>query len=463
MKLWQKLALVTVAALLLTGIISGGTVIYRSTLYNQEKTLENYEQQLKATAYALAKEMESSSIESYRESTRKSYLNFLLRRYDASEYILIENDQVISNETSFELSDPGDERWKGEEAFSVIQRTENKYILLAGKKIPVSGNSAYHLVLIKDISSLYRDIRTQAFLYLLIYLGMTVIAVLLIVAMTGRILRPLKELQKAAQDIREGELSRRADVHTKDEIGVMAESFNSMAERLERQVKELSGESERRRQMLGSLTHELKTPMTSIIGYSDSLLHVNLREEQKERALKHIYEECKRLERLSGKLMSLMGMYDNDSICMEKASVRELFEQAALLEEYNLKKKKIKLEYFCDMEDRALDKDLFTSLLVNLIDNAAKASEEGAVITLTGTGNVISVADQGCGIPASEIERVTEAFYMVDKARSRKDGGSGLGLALCSKIAGNHGAQLHIESELYKGTRVLIIFDGTDK
>lgn len=98
------------------------------------------------------------------------------------------------------------------------------------------------------------------------------------------------------------------------------------------------------------------------------------------------------------------------------------------------------------------------SLLVNLIDNAAKASDVGSTIYLTGKDNVIAVRDEGCGIPEEEIEHVTEAFYMVDKARSRKAGGSGLGLALCSKIAELHGARLLIESRTGEGTTVLIKF-----
>ena len=182
----------------------------------------------------------------------------------------------------------------------------------------------FRSVLVKDISSLYQNIRSQAFFYVLIYLSMIIVAVVLVFIITGRILKPLRELQRAAQDIQKGNLTRRADVHSKDEMGMMAQAFNKMAQRIENQVTELENESERRRQMMGSLAHELKTPMTSIIGYSDSLLHVNLKETQRTRALNHIYEQCKRLERLSGKLMSLIGMYDNDSICFEELPVQEI-------------------------------------------------------------------------------------------------------------------------------------------
>ena len=210
--------------------------------------------------------------------------------------------------------------------------------------------------------------------------------------------------------------------------------------------------------MLGRLTHDLKTPMTSIMGYADSLLHVRLREEQQEKALWHIYNECGRLGRISSKLMCLIGLYENDSICMEEVSVEELFECVANLEAENLKKKRLTLEYSCQSGVRRMDRDLFESLLINLIDNGIKACSDGGTIFMTGMSDRITVRDQGCGIPQEELPRVTEDFYMVDKARSRKTGGSGLGLALCDRIARLHGARLQIESVLGEGTTVTILF-----
>ncbi len=458
MKLWKKLSLMTVTVLMAAMAASGMAVIYRSTQYNQEKTLEGCEQQLSAAAYALGKELEYGPLEGYSEATRNSYVNYLIKKIGAEKYILVQDGKVICNLTAFELKKPEDERWNRPEGYSIIQKRGNQYIIVAGKQVPAVGKEQYRLFLVQDISELYEDMKAQALFNLAVFAGAALLSLVLIFLMTQTILHPLRKLQQAARDISEGKLTSRVDVHTKDEIGVVAKAFNRMAERIEDQVTELSQVSERRRQMLGSLAHELKTPMTSIIGYSDSLLHVNLREEQKERALQHIREECSRLERLSSKLLSLMGMYENDSIFMEDTTMKELFERVARLEEHHLQKKKLTLIWSCDMENRKVDRDLIESLLVNLIDNSAKASKEGGQIFLEGEKDRIRVRDQGCGIPEDEISRVTEAFYMVDKARSRKAGGCGLGLALASRIALLHGAELHVESKLGKGTEVSIIF-----
>lgn len=460
MKLWEKLSLVTMAVLLITTGISGAMVIYRSAVYNQEKTVENYEQQVKAAAYSLGRELANSDLDAYSEVARNSYLNFLIKRFDASKYILVEKGQVVCNLTAYDLVDSKPERWNQPEGYSMIQRIEDQYVLITGKAVSAGEYSDFSIVLVQDISSLYEDIRSQVFFCFLVYVGAALMAAALIFLLTKRILKPLRELQQAAGDISAGWLKRRADVHTKDEIGDMAKSFNGMADRIEDQMMELSLVSEQRRQMLGSLTHELKTPMTSIIGYSDTLLHVNLKKEQKESALKHIHEECRRLERLSSKLMSLMGLYENDSIIMEEISMKELFEQVAELEYYHLMQKNITLKCSCSMGNKRVDRDLFESLLLNLIDNGIKASSEGAVIFLEGEGNRITVTDQGVGIPKEEIGRVREAFYMVDKARSRKAGGCGLGLALCDRIAQLHGASLFIESEQGKGTSVSVLFEN---
>lgn len=457
MKLWKKLSLLTVVTLFAAMGGFGVMVVSSSITYNQNKTLENYEQQLNLTAYALGRELENSEIENYSAIAKNSFLNYLMRRYGASDYILIEGNNVICNQTSFEIVNPEDKRWALNETFATIQRGTEQYILLTAKRVPVVESMDYKLVLVQDITSLYKDIRRQAFFYFLVGLGVIVLAVIFIFFMTKRLLEPLQELQRAAEDLSGGNLKRRISRFSKDEVGAVARAFNQMAERMEQQVSELSMESERRRQMLGSLTHELKTPMTSIIGYADSLLHVRLKEEQRQKALQHIYEECRRLERLSGKLMSLIGLYDNDSIHKQETEMMQLFQEAAELEAHHLQLKHIKLEISCKMGNYVLDKDLMVSLLVNVIDNAIHASREGSVIYLSGKDNIITVRDEGTGIPKEEIHRITEAFYMVDKARSRRDGGSGLGLALCSMIAKLHGAKLQIESRLGEGTEVSLI------
>lgn len=322
---------------------------------------------------------------------------------------MIKDGEVVCNLTAFDLVNPREERWAGTEASADIRQVGEQHLLILGKKLPADSLSDYRLVLVQDITELYADMEKQAWLFAEIYFAAVVLSVLIIFLITGRLLKPLRKLQQAAADISEGRLGQRAQAGSKDEIGAMAASFNRMADRIEEQVRELEKEkvSAQRGMLLGSLTHELKTPMTSIIGYSDTLLHVKLSEERREQALHRIHDECRRLERLSGKLMNLIGLYDNDSIRLEETEVEDLFSRVADLEKYHLEECGMTLETRSDGQMRRLDRDLFESLLINLIENAVKAGKEGDAIRLEAAGNEISVTDQGRGVPPGDLPRVT--------------------------------------------------------
>jgi len=123
-----------------------------------------------------------------------------------------------------------------------------------------------------------------------------------------------------------------------------------------------------------------------------------------------------------------------------------------------LKEKNMALITECDMDTLPMDLDLMRSALVNLVENAKRASEDGQTITLTAHDSIIEVTDHGKGIPKEEIARITEPFYMVDRSRSKLYGGSGLGMALVQRIIKAHDAELVIESEENIGTTMRIVF-----
>lgn len=143
-------------------------------------------------------------------------------------------------------------------------------------------------------------------------------------------------------------------------------------------------------------------------------------------------------------------------------NVGEAIEEVKQITAQGLQKKEVILEASFDEAVLLLEKDLFISLLVNLVDNAAKASQAGGHIRLTGKCEenryAITVRDEGKGIPESEIKNILEPFYMVDKSRSRKEGGAGLGMTLCAEIVRLHHAEWKIESKENEGTKITIWF-----
>ena len=176
-----------------------------------------------------------------------------------------------------------------------------------------------------------------------------------------------------------------------------------------------------------------------------------------------IVSEGRRLEGLSQKLLELF-------VLKEKAAVLSSASPSLLIEELVshlapvYEKQGIILKCTCEAGCCLLESDLFKSLLINLWDNARKAMENGGTISvksvMTDDGCRITVSDNGTGIPDESLSHLTEAFYRVDKSRSRAQGGAGIGLALCKEIASLHNGSIGFESELGVGTTVTVEFKG---
>jgi two-component system, OmpR family, sensor kinase len=273
---------------------------------------------------------------------------------------------------------------------------------------------------------------------------------------TFRALRPLKQLQQNAAAIAGGIYDRRIELRGTDEISELAVSFNAMAEAVQRQIDAVTAVAEERKLLLGALTHELKTPMTSIIGYSESLLKTKLTQAQKAEAAAYINRECGRLERLTQKMMRLIALSGGEEMELVVAPAAALIAavEPTLRDAASRQHTAIR---FADSDARyPMDLDLMASVLINLVDNACSAgATESAVLA---EQNILSIIDNGCGIPPELLDRVTQPFFRADKARSRGQGHAGLGLALVSRIVELHGATLEMESEVDKGTTMRIRF-----
>ena len=154
MKLRFKVSLITAAALFIGSAVSGAAVIYQSAYYNREKTVESYEQQTTAAARVVGKELEYELMAHFTDATLASYYDYVLQKYAPAHYILVEGGEVVCNRTSYELADPTDIRWSER---SVIQKSEDRYLLLVGRAVPAAGAKEYTLIGIQDITPVYSD------------------------------------------------------------------------------------------------------------------------------------------------------------------------------------------------------------------------------------------------------------------------------------------------------------------
>ena len=307
---------------------------------------------------------------------------------------------------------------------------------------------------IEDVTYVWEKMERLAFYLLVITAGVTAVTILAVLLVLKRVLRPLRELNDTARHIAEGNYEKRLLVKSRDEIGQLGENFNKMAEAVEVRTRSLEESEQKKTLFMGNLTHELKTPMTAISGYSQTLLSMKLSEEDRQEALHYIYEECGRLERLSRKMMKLLELDQEEELKLTDMPVSDIFAAAERACAVILREKELQLEVVWHGEIFPMDADLMTDVVINLIDNAAKASSPGGRILLEAYEKGIRVQDFGRGIPEEEQEKILEPFYMVDKSRSRKSGGAGLGLYLVALVARLHGARLRIESKEGEGTCV---------
>jgi len=236
-----------------------------------------------------------------------------------------------------------------------------------------------------------------------------------------------------------------------------------MADKLQENISKLESDMQRQESFMGAFAHELKTPMTSIIGFADLLRQGNMDENTRIMAADYIYSEGKRLERLSFKLLDLL-LLKKDTVSMKRVWLNTYLAEVERALAPNMKAKNIRLVCKADSKRVVFETDLVKSLLYNLVDNASKAMDAGGIIAIVGTaipgGCQFQVVDNGRGMEQEELTKITEAFYRVDKARSRSQGGAGLGLALCRQIAELHNGSIQFASVPGKGTRVTVTLYG---
>lgn len=320
------------------------------------------------------------------------------------------------------------------------------------------SHNNYDFFHVSSIEYVYERMKNLAYRLIIISIVLTIVANVWIFLRLRKMFKPLNELMKATNKMADGDYEQSVEVRNQDEIGKLSKSFNKMAEEIRIRNNNLIYEQEKKTLFMGNLTHELKTPMTAISGYAQTLLNVKLTDEQQEEAYMFIYDECNRLERLAKKMMVLLELDTNNELQIKQTKIKDIFESAKNICEIKAAEKNVKLIFECSDEAYMVDKDLMTDVIINLVDNAIKASEPNSDVVIKAENRTVSVQDFGCGIPKEEQDKIMEPFYMVDKSRSRKNGGAGLGLALVSLILKKHDIDISIESDLGKGTKISLHF-----
>jgi two-component system sensor histidine kinase BaeS len=281
-----------------------------------------------------------------------------------------------------------------------------------------------------------------------------VIALFLGIVLSRTITRPIRELTRATHAVSEGDLDQKVQVHSNDELGELAKAFNKMSAELLRSVNA-------RKQMTADIAHELRTPLSLILGHAEAV-HDGVLPPTTEN-FEIIREEATRLEHLVNDLRTL-SLADAGELTMSFQPIDpgRLLQEVSALYQYQTQKKNISLELdiASPLPTLELDPGRITQVLTNIIDNATRHTPEGGTIVLAAKQIdktvEISIEDSGPGLPPQEAEKIFERFYRADSSRQREEGGSGLGLAIAKSIVQAHSGQVSAGSEPGKGLRVVI-------
>ncbi len=300
-------------------------------------------------------------------------------------------------------------------------------------------------------------------MYLSSALFASALSFLVIYAFTTKLTNPLRQMSNATKSYAVGDFSKRVNVRGSDELADLCKSFNEMATALS--VLESS-----RRSFVANVSHELKTPMTTIGGFIDGMLDGTIPPEKHDEYLQIVSVEVKRLSRLVTSMLNLSKIEAGElKLKPAKFDLSQLVINCMLTFEQEIEKKNIEIVGFENLVPTYVnaDRDMIYQVVYNLVDNAVKfTNEDGKISVFAGEGKgdkiYFGIENTGEGISTEEMARIFERFYKVDKSRSYDVKSAGLGLYLCKTIVEMHGGKIFVESEQGKFTRFTFLIDKND-
>jgi signal transduction histidine kinase len=357
-------------------------------------------------------------------------------------------DKVMNSQISSDIVDKTiqDSEYFSKGTLDGIYKTD-KYISAR----PIYYNSQSNVMGIVMVISDTKDIASFTDMVMRIFILSAIatlsISVLAIGLFSYNFVKPIKQVAKATRQFGRGDFSVRVNIASDDEIGELAKSFNNMAE-------SLSASENVRRSFVANVSHELKTPMTTIAGFIDGILDGTIPKEKQNYYLSIVSEEIKRLARLVRSMLDLSRLdsgemklnYQNFDLLSMLVTIIITFEQ-------EIETKNIEIKGLDSISSKMVygDRDLLYQVVYNLIENAVKFTNENGYIELNITDNSeqvdFSVKNSGQGISKSEIGLIFDRFYKTDKSRSKDKKGLGLGLYLVRSIIRMHGGDITAKSE----------------
>ena len=454
MRFWQKTYIYT----LLLFLICLNVGILSLTAYTYQKNIEAAETAAAAEQYYVAMSFErdfDDLIASNSNASPSLLMQSFGTHYGAKGLMLaFENDEeVLYSNFIYEYSVP---------------KNSMVHLDFDGKRhIVISSaicDGAYDLIMAKNAEYLDSEFQSLMLTYAITAGGISLLLAVILYFVLKKLSGPLEKLRKTTEVIEAGDFSATAEEKGNDEFTLLAKSFNLMLAKineqmaaLERETEEKKLEAERKQMLVDNMAHELRTPLTSIHGYAEYLEKANTTEERRLIAVKYILSETERLQKMSEILLDGAFLREN-TIEMKENDLSVILSDVA--EKLQMKAEHCGVQITCITVPAPVlgNETLLSMLFYNLAENAIKACSRGGAVKISCSLHQTIIEDNGKGMTKEQLLHITEPFYRTDKARSRAEGGAGLGLALCKQIAQTHGAVMRFESEPGKGTKVFVCF-----
>lgn len=437
--------------MVLTAFLVMGLVIIN---FVHQKNLHSVYQQLINQSY-------------FSQSYINQYLNTLPSNYALDEEGKNQLQEMLTTQSGLQvgISFTGDEdltseeeaALRGDTAYYVDTKGEAGVFNLAfpiyqDGEVIASARFRYYL---DHLEEMRRDL---LFIFMGSFIIIFIISLIINYGLSYHLVKPLEKLSKSMIKFSKGEFNELVVVDSGDEIEELTKLFNQMGLEIQRKIKELIEEQEKQKRFLDSVTHEIRTPLTNIMGYTDLIGRVESVED-KARYSSYVEQEGKRLIKMVDDLLHLSRLkrYENP-LQKEALNLKETVNEVLEMMEVRLQNNGFKVEKDLDDIYQEFDKGKVEQVLFNLLDNSIKYSQgKNIKIALKNNGPVkLTIEDDGIGIRENDLKNIFTPFYRVEKSRSRKLGGAGLRLSICKELISRHGWELEIDSTEGRGTIVTI-------
>ena len=451
MRLWQRIyiiALLLFLPVLNVGLFMGARMIFN---YNMDVTKGQASDEVHLLSRTIVKDIESLDYKQQMDDyivyrVAEPYVNYITNK-DVNATLEV---HYVGEKTTLQM---------GQQDVSIYDTGEYPEIrVLELLEAPYENYQLFYFKPLDDFYNLWQSLKLVFGIISLCCSGvLAIVLYLLLYEMTV----PLQRLTQSVKLMQRGEPWQAVEVEGHDDIADLTRSFNEMGAEIEAQMEQLYRESKTKQQLVDDLAHEMRTPLTAIYGYAEYLQKAPYTEEEKLDALDYIMSESKRLSHMGQELLT-MAIFREDEVNVEQIDSVSLAKDISSLLQGTLREKRLKLIKSIKPVSFEGDKAMIVCLLRNLIENAVRASDSGARIWLTIDKSdektvYMRIKDEGIGMEAHDLERITDAFYRVDKARSRSNGGAGIGLNLCDLIVKKHSGTMQFESTPKQGTTVTVL------